>query len=148
MSLIMGFQFISVTENVCKSSSYQTLIYQFEKPKTEQDASWAFYYTYWKPFWWITRAGSFICFLGSENIIILCWRVFNLWFIKKNVHPYFTPNSYLKIPNFQAPERPTANYFGRCLAEQLFKLGALMTTCYTSLCFDLSLYVLMLQLVH
>ena len=39
----------------------------------------------------------------------------------------------------------------KCLVpniEQLFTLGALMTTWYTSLGFDLSCYVLMLQLVH
>ena len=63
-----------------------------------------------------------------------------------------------KIPNFRAPERPMAHYFGRGLTEQqLCKLGALMTTCYTSLCFDLSLvafdfvylcYVSIPQLIH
>ena len=53
-----------------------------------------------------------------------------------------------KIANFRALERPMAHYFGRGLAEHLFKLGALMTTCYTSLGFDLSCYVIMLQLVH
>jgi hypothetical protein len=43
-----------------------------------------------------------------------------------------------ELGNFQATERPTVNYFGRGLAEQLFKLGALMKTCYNSLSFNLS----------
>ena len=41
------------------------------------------------------------------------------------------------IPNFQAPEKPTAYCLGRCQAEHL-KLGGLMAICFTPLCFDLS----------